>query len=106
MTQVQSRSVLAQIQSAGSFAEQASGLRALRDEIIGHVQRKERWIRQGVLELLVGILQTSGQTASSPFGGKERSQAGQWAGPLPDHEAVRLLSLQLLASFEHGEHCQ
>ncbi|KAK3293443.1 armadillo-type protein [Chaetomium fimeti] len=100
MARIQSPPLLSQIQGARSYSEQATGLRALRDEITGHSQRKERWIQNGVLELLVNILQNNGPSPKSSSG-KERSQIGQPQG-LSEDVTVRLLSLQLIASFAYG----
>ncbi|KAH6848338.1 armadillo-type protein [Chaetomium sp. MPI-CAGE-AT-0009] len=99
MARVQSPPLLSQIQGARSYSEQATALRTLRDEITGHSQRKERWIQSGVLELLVNILQTNDPLPRSS-NGKERSQTGQAEG-LSEEAAVRLLSLQLIASFAY-----
>ncbi|EAQ83975.1 hypothetical protein CHGG_10379 [Chaetomium globosum CBS 148.51] len=99
MARVQSPPLLTQIQVARSYSEQATALRALRDEIIGHSQRKEQWIQNGVLELLVKILQNNGISPRSSSG-KERSRTGQSAG-LSEEATVRLLSLQLVASFAY-----
>lgn len=102
MARVQSPPVLSQIRAARNYTEQAIGLRALKDEVVGHVQRKERWIEFGILESLVKILQ-NGRRPSTTLNGKDsRGQRGQ-TGPLAEDEEVRLLSLQLLASFAYGE---
>ncbi|KAK3304567.1 armadillo-type protein [Chaetomium strumarium] len=99
MALVQSPAVLSQIRVARSFSEQAASLRAIRDEIIGHDRRKEWWVQNGILELLVKFLENNVQ--SPRLSGKERSGAGQ-SGPLGEGEVVRLLSLQLLASFAYA----
>ena len=101
MARVQSPSLLTQIRVTKSYSEQATALRVLRDEIIGHSQRKEWWIKNGVLELLVKLLQSNDLTPKSSSG-KERSQIGQPV-VLSEEDTVRLLSLQLIASFAHGE---
>jgi hypothetical protein len=101
MARVQSPPLLTQIQVARSYSEQATALRALRDEITGHSQRKELWIKNGVLDLLVKLLQSNDLSPKSSSG-KERSQIGQPA-ELSEEDTVRLLSLQLIASFAYGE---
>lgn len=100
MARVQSPPVLSQIRVARTYSEQATALRALKDDIIGHSQRKEWWIQNGILESLVKILQNSVRppTRSS---GKERSQSKQ-PKPLAEDEVVRVLCLQLLNSFAIG----
>jgi hypothetical protein len=101
MARIQSPPVLSQIRVARSYAEQAAALRALKDEIIGHVQRKEWWVQNGILESLVKILQNNARPPPRS-NGKDRSQIEQ-PGTLAEDDTVRLLSLQLLASFTYGE---
>ncbi|KAL1840763.1 hypothetical protein VTJ49DRAFT_155 [Mycothermus thermophilus] len=100
MARVQSPPGLAQIQAAGTYSEQAVALRTLRDEIIGHVQRKEEYVQHGILDVLVEILQNSTRSPKRSSG-KEPSQAGQPTA-LSEDDVVRLLALQLLASFANG----
>ncbi|KAK4155114.1 armadillo-type protein [Chaetomidium leptoderma] len=99
MAKIQSPPVLSQIRDARNYSEQASALRALKDEIIGHVQRKEWWIENGILESLVKILQNGRSPTRS--NGKERSHIRP-PEALTEDEGVRLLSLQLLASFANS----
>ncbi|KAJ4307156.1 hypothetical protein N0V88_000535 [Collariella sp. IMI 366227] len=101
MARVQSPPVLSQIRVARSHSEQASALRALKDEVVGHVQRKEWWVQNGILESLVKILRDN---ARSPLGlnDKERSFTRQ-SEALSEEEVVRLLALQLIASFSYGK---
>lgn len=79
--------------------EQTAALRSLKNEVIGHVQKKEAWIKLGVLEPIVRTL----ASARSP--GKLN---GKDAGvplperPLSEEESVRLQALQLVASFANG----
>jgi len=100
MARVQTPPVLSQIKVARSYSEQATALRELKDEIIGHIDRKEKWIQNGVLELLVEVLQNNVRSPTRSTG-KERSQAGQSDG-LAEEDEVRLLALQVIASFAHG----
>ncbi|KAL2255663.1 hypothetical protein VTK26DRAFT_2926 [Humicola hyalothermophila] len=93
--------LLSQIKGARTCSEQAAALRALRDEIIGHVQRKEGWVKCGVSELLVNLLRTASRPSTSQDGKRPCGQSEQ-VGILSEDEAVRLLCLQLLASFMHG----
>lgn len=101
MARVQSPPVLSQIRVARSHSEQASALRALKDEVVGHVQRKEWWVQNGILESLVKILRDNARSPSG-LNGKERSRTGQ-SEALSEEEAVRLLALQLIASFSYGK---
>ncbi|GAB1312971.1 hypothetical protein MFIFM68171_03181 [Madurella fahalii] len=101
MARVPSPPILSQIRTARTYSEQAAALRALKDEVIGHVQRKERWVECGTLESLVETLQANNRPAASLNGIESRGQGGH-SGALAEDEVVRLLSLQLLASFAYG----
>lgn len=100
MARVEIPPVLSQIRSARTYAEQATALRTLKDETVGHIQRKEWWIQNGILEPLVALLQNNVRSHTRASG-KERSHPGQPV-PLAEDDVVRLLALQLLASFAYG----
>lgn len=102
MARIESHPILSQIRVARTSAEQAAALRALKDEIIGHGQRKERWVEGGILEPLVETLRASNRPSTALNGKEPRSQRGHPVA-LTEDEVVRLLSLQLLASFAYGE---
>ncbi|KAK4122907.1 ARM repeat-containing protein [Parathielavia appendiculata] len=100
MARVQAPPLLSQIRVARSNSEQAIALRALKDEIVGHIQRKEWWVQNGILEPLVEMLQNN-VPSTARSNGKELHQTGQPA-VLSENEVVRLLCLQLIASFAYG----
>jgi armadillo repeat-containing protein 8 len=93
--------ILSQIRNAQSHSEQASALRALKDEIIGHVQQKEKWVEFGVLEPIVKILEGARSTAK--WNEKGAHHLASDAPSLAEDELARLQALQLLASFAKGE---
>ncbi|KAK3321111.1 armadillo-type protein [Cercophora scortea] len=100
MARIQSPPILSRMRGARSYADQVAALRALKDEIVGHVQNKDKWVELNILESLIKILQSS--YSSSRLGGKEvRGQFGQ-PRSLADEEEVRLQALQLLASLANG----
>jgi hypothetical protein len=101
MARIQSPPILSQIRVARSYSEQTAALRALKDDIVGHVQRKEKWIENGILEPLVKTLQAI-RSPGSRNGDESQSNTGQ-PRPLADSERVRLLSLELIASFASGK---
>jgi len=100
MARIQSPPILSQIRVARSYSEQVASLRALKDEVVGHAQRKEKWVEQGVLESLVKLLQTS--RSPTRLNGKEARNINGPSKNLAEDELVRLQSLQLLASFANG----
>ncbi|KAK3371724.1 armadillo-type protein [Lasiosphaeria ovina] len=100
MARIQTPPVFAQIRGARSYSEQAAALRGLKDDTVGHAQRKERWVEYGILEPLVKILQASHSPVS--LNGKESPTHPGLPRGLADNELVRLLCLQLIASFASG----
>ena len=56
MTQFRTPPTLSDIQSASSLPSQVAALRSLKNEIIGHDQKKEAWIRNGLISELASIL--------------------------------------------------
>lgn len=81
--------------------EQLSALRRLKNVIVGHTQKKEKWIEAGVLEPIVRILESSKSAAKS----SQRDNNGSLylsSASLSIDEALRLQALQILASFTSG----
>ncbi|KAM0199942.1 hypothetical protein ACHAPA_004314 [Fusarium lateritium] len=99
MARAHSHPILAQLRNARSLPEQTAALRALKNEVVGHVQRKEQWVGLGVLDPIVGAL-TSSRSPVKPNGKDSRVLLTQ--RPLTDEESVRLQALQLVASFANG----
>lgn len=99
MARPQSPPILAQLRSARTVPEQATALRALKNDIVGHVQKKEQWIALGVLEPIVRTI--SPRNPQTKLNGKG-SHAELCSRPLSDEDGAKLQALQLLASFAHG----
>lgn len=99
MARPQSSPILAQLHSAKTFPEQTAALKALKNEIVGHAQKKEEWIRVGILEPIVTSL--SGGRPPAKLNGKDAGAVADFR-PLSEEDAVKLQSLQLLASFANG----
>ncbi|KAG6026527.1 hypothetical protein E4U41_001254 [Claviceps citrina] len=91
--------ILAQLRNAKTLPEQAAALQALKNEIVGHVQKKEAWIGLGVLEPIVATLESN--VPSLKVTGKD-AHIQLSPSPLSDKDAVRLQALQLVASFANG----
>jgi armadillo repeat-containing protein 8 len=99
MARAQSSPILAQLRGARSLVEQSAALRALKNEIVGHIQKKEAWISLGVLKPIVQTLSSS--RPSAKLNGKgSRLQLGN--RPLSEDDGAKLQALQLLASFANG----
>ncbi|KAG5936993.1 hypothetical protein E4U53_000102 [Claviceps sorghi] len=91
--------ILAQLRNAKTLREQAAALQALKNEIVGHVQKKEAWIGLGVLEPIVRTIVSNG----SPSKAHAKDASTQISmDPLSDEDTVRLQALQLVASFANG----
>lgn len=100
MARPQNSPILAQLRDAKTYPEQTAALQSLKNEIVGHVQRKEAWIALGVLEPIVTALSASSQSLPK-LGGKDPA-AQLLAKPLSIEDSVKLQALQLVASFANG----
>lgn len=99
MARPQNSSILAQLRNAKTLSEQATALQALKNEIVGHVQKKEAWIGLGVLEPIVRTLVSN----CSPSKVNSKDAYIQLSpSTLSDEDSVRLQALQLVASFANG----
>lgn len=99
MPRNESPPILAQLRSARTVPEQAAALRALKNDIVGHIQKKEQWIKLGVLEPIIRTISPS--TSPMKLNGKG-SHAQSCSRPLSEEDGAKLQALQLLASFAHG----
>lgn len=99
MARSSSSPILAQLRNAKTLPEQTSALQALKNEIVGHVQKKEAWVGLGVLDPIVRTL--SANHSSSKSNGKDATPQ-LVSGPLSDEDGVKLQALQLVASFANG----
>lgn len=88
------------IRNARSYSEQVDALRLLKNDITGHLHRKEKWVECGILEPIVKALQAS-RPSSSHNGNDFRGPAAQ-SRKLSEAELVRLQALQLLSVFANG----
>ena len=93
--------LLAQLRSASSYPEQAAALRSLKNEIVGHTQKKESWVSAGVLEPVVRILSAS--NAPSKLNGKDRRSSTTPTRAPTEEETVRLQAVQALSTIASGK---
>jgi len=91
--------ILDQLRTARTTTEQAAALRALKNDAVGHVQKKEQWIGLGVLEPIVRTIEAD--KASSKLNGKSKHRRFT-SRPLTGEDDAQLQALQCLASFANG----
>ncbi|KAI1344098.1 armadillo repeat protein [Xylariaceae sp. FL0016] len=92
--ELDSRAILAQLNSA-STSDRIAALRYLKNHVVGDLQRKEAWVRCGIIPPIVAILAES----SPELNGKDLRQSFSSLHDLSDQETVKLQALQLIASF-------
>lgn len=104
MTRPSTPPILSELRSSSSAAGQVAALRALKNDIIGHEQKKEMWIRLGVLAPIARILN------SHKGSGKKRHREINGGAPHPkrrgsaaDEEEARLQAIVVVGSFAHGQ---
>jgi hypothetical protein len=101
MARPSSPPILTQIRNSKSPTEQIVALRALKNEIIGHQQKKEMWVGLGVVEPIVRIMTLN--KAQGKQNGKERYDHRFTPESLSEKEMVRLQALCVIGSLAHGE---
>jgi len=94
------QALLAQVRNPRCYADQTAALRALKNETVGHVQKKERWVELGVLEPIVKALAASRPPAK--MNGKDSRANHAPPRPVSEEELARLQALELLAVFASG----
>ena len=98
-----SPTILSELRSPSSPASQVAALRALKNEIIGHEQKKEMWIGLGVVTPISRILDThrgSGKRKHNDTnGGLDRTT---WSRSRSEEEEARLQAVIIVGSLAHG----
>ena len=77
MTRAAVPSTLLQLQSPDSVSSQVASLRNLKNELIGHDQRKEAYVAAGIIPALAQVLisRWPGKSTSAESNGSSLSQA-------------------------------
>ncbi|KAL7950976.1 ARM repeat-containing protein [Trichoderma barbatum] len=103
MARPQTSPILTQLRNAKTCPEQSVALQALKNEIVGHHQKKETWVSQGVLEPVVRTLtSTRSTTQANTTTNKDARPQPTGRRPLSDEDNVRLQALQIITSFAKG----
>ena len=96
--------ILSELRSASSSGGQVKALKDLKNELIGHEQKKELWIGLGVLTPLAGILN------SYKANGKKKHRDinvsdGQWKAQNihAGEEEARLQAIIVVGSLAYGQ---
>ncbi|KAL8726643.1 MAG: hypothetical protein Q9166_006602 [cf. Caloplaca sp. 2 TL-2023] len=95
--------ILSELRSPTSPASQVNALRALKNEIIGHEQKKRMWVGLGVLAPLARILNTpraNGKRRES--NGNRSAHQGKTAFGRTDEEEARLQAIIIVGSLASG----
>ncbi|RFU76278.1 armadillo repeat [Trichoderma arundinaceum] len=101
MARPQASPILAQLRNAKTCPEQSAALQALKNEIVGHHQKKEAWVSLGVLEPVVRTL-TSARSTTKANANKDARPQLPGRRPLSEEDNVRLQALQIITSFAKG----
>lgn len=102
MRQVSTAPVLAELNNPSTLEAQAQALRALKNEVIGHQQRKDLWIRHGVVGPLARILNK--QRSSTPRWQDAPTQPMTRVGsePRSTDEDVLVQAIIIIGSLAQG----
>ena len=92
--------ILSQL-DAPSLPDRIDALRRIKNDVVGHRQRKERWVHNGAIGILVRAL----ASATDGYGaGKTTRQPSGSPRLFTQVETMRLHVIQLLTSFAIGTH--
>jgi hypothetical protein len=100
MSDAQIHDALGQLRNAASYADQIATLRTLKNEAVGHVAKKEKLVKFGTLEAIVGILVSNRPPAK--LNGKDSRAAPGATRDLFEEEVAQLYALELLGAFAGG----
>ena len=103
MTPSSTPPLLSELRSASSPASQVAALRTIKNELIGHDQKKKLWIHLGLLGSVARILNTHKGNGK----GKHRDILGSRAqskqkGRRSDEDEARLQAIIIVGSLAHG----
>lgn len=103
MTRPSTPPILSELRSASSPTSHVNALRALKNELIGHDQKKEMWIGLGVLAPILRILNTHKGDGKRRHRDvySSRSQSKQRSGG-SDEEEARLQAIVIVGSLANG----
>lgn len=104
MTRASPPPILTELQNPESTESQIAALRKLKNEIIGHEQRKEAWIKWGIVPVLSKILVARGGSGKRgiPTELNGEKQLGQAMGTQSLEDEACLQAIILVGSFAQG----
>lgn len=101
MGRMSSPAILGELHAAPSAAAQVQALRFLKNDIVGHDQKKERWIELGIILELRRILETHRQDAKRRQHDFNRITEAT-SDIKSEEEAARLQVVAIIGSLAHG----
>lgn len=100
MTRASAPPLLLQLQSAESISSKVATLRALKNETIGHDQRKEAWIGWGIVPILAEILASRPSCGGSELNGGAKPQKSPTTRSEEDEACMQAITI--LGSLAQG----
>lgn len=104
MTRRATLPILSELRSASSPANQVKALKDLKNELIGHEQKKELWIGLGILKTLARILNSHNGHAKKSHKDGNASDGQEEDGSInPDEVEAQLQATIVLGSLAYGQ---
>jgi hypothetical protein len=100
MTRPSTPPILSELRIPTSPASQLAALRALKNEIIGHEQKKEMWVGLGVVAPISRILNTHKGVGKRRYREPQDSVEGS---RMSDEEEARLQAIIIIGSLATGQ---
>ncbi|KAG2417027.1 hypothetical protein HFD88_008244 [Aspergillus terreus] len=104
MTRASTPPTLHQLQTADSISAQATALRNLKNETIGHDQRKETWVRLGIIPIIAKVLAShqSNRSSSGPSNLNGLLKDNGRSGTRSEQDEACLQAIIILGSLAQG----
>lgn len=96
--------ILSELRTTSSPASQVRALKLLKNELIGHEQKKEKWVKLGILTTLADILNSSKYNGKDKHrettgsDGSSNNQVGQ-----NENQQARLQAVIVVGSLAYGQ---
>ena len=94
--------LLSELRSASSAASLVKALKQLKNEVIGHAQRKQQWIELGILKHLVRILSNPRDQDNAIPRNAGHENRSRWSATSRDGDEAKLQAIIIIGSFAHG----
>jgi hypothetical protein len=103
MKRLPTPSILQELQTPSSTADLVTNLRRLKNELIGHDQRKEDWIGHGIVPVLSRVLTSRKSSGKRSRESNGDSKASERRHTRTEEDEACLQAIIIVASLAQGQ---